>query len=80
MNVSPAAPAPKGVDHPVKRRNLGTAKEVAELLRWPLTSLYDNTRAGRIPGAIRIGRRIMYDLDKLDAWLEAGGDYSRTGK
>lgn len=62
------------------RRRLGTAKEVAGILGMPLTTLYDHARGGGIPGTVRIGTRVRFDLDKLDAWLDAGGDLERTNK
>jgi len=77
MTVSPDS-LPRGVTELPKRRRLVNAKTLSDLYGWPLTSVYDNTRAGKIPGAIRIGRRIMYDLDKLEPWLDAGGEYARA--
>jgi len=75
MNVSPES-MPRGISARPRRRRLATAKDLSEELGIPLTSIYDRTREGRIPGAIRIGRRILYDLDKLEAWLDEGGEYS----
>lgn len=59
--------------HPTARR-LASANVVSEYLGVPLTTLYNWTQANRIPGIIRVGRRVLFDLDKLDAWLDAGGD------
>lgn len=56
------------------RRRLATAQDVASMLSLPLTSLYDHARERRIPGVVRIGRRVLFDLDKLEEYLEAGGD------
>jgi len=56
------------------RPRLVDAKDVAELLGLPLSTVYDRTRIGRLPGAVRIGTRIKYDVAKLERWLEAGGD------
>lgn len=72
MNVAPDAPRMRTAKP--ERRRLASAKDVAEMLGLPLTSLYDRTRAGGIPGTVKIGRRILYDLDKLEVWLDAGGD------
>lgn len=77
MNVSPES-MPRGITERPRRRRLATAKDLSEELGIPLTSIYDRTREGRIPGAIRIGRRILYDLDKLEAWLDAGGEYAQA--
>lgn len=68
----------RGIIERPRRRRLADAKDVAQTLGMPLTSLYDRTRAKQIPGAIRIGKRIRYDLDVLEAWLDAGGDYSEA--
>ncbi len=72
MRIAPP-PAPEKPENP-RRRNLVAAKFVSELLGIPLTSLYDATRRGEIPGVVKIGTRIRYDLDLLNAWLDAGGD------
>lgn len=72
------APPPAPVKQPtseVRRRTLVSAKDVSNLLGVPVTSLYDLTRAGRIPGVVRIGHRIRYDLDVLNEWLDAGGHH-----
>ncbi len=69
-------PAPK--HNRAKHRRLGRPLAVAEMLDMPLSSLYDRTKRGLMPGTIRIGRRIMYDLDMIDAWLDAGGDQAGT--
>ena len=75
MNVTPPQPA-----RPLtSRRRLATAQHVSEAYHWPLSTLYDNAKAGKVPGAIRRGRRYYFDLDKLDAWLDAGGDLGTGG-
>lgn len=56
------------------RPRLVDAKDVAEFLGLPLSTVYDRTRLGRLPGAIRIGTRIKYNLAKIESWLDAGGD------
>lgn len=63
---------------PLRRRRLVPAKELSKTLGMSLTSVYELTRAGRIPGGIKIGRRILFDADKLEAWLDAGGEYAET--
>jgi len=65
---------PSGETKARRRRRLARPQAVAEMLDMPMSSLYDRTKRGLMPGTIRIGRRIMYDLDILDAWLDAGGD------
>lgn len=56
------------------RPRLVDAKDVADILGLPISTIYDRTRLGRLPGAVRIGTRIKYDLGKLERWLDAGGD------
>ena len=54
---------------------------VAELTgHAPLSSLYDMARAEppRLPGIVKIGRRVLVDLDQLEAWIDRGGDRSRN--
>lgn len=70
MNVTP----PQTTQPVHRRRRLATAQHVSKQYLWPLSTLYDNAKAGKVPGAIRRGRRYYFDLDKLDAWLDAGGD------
>lgn len=72
MNVAPP-PVKAAINQPTKRRTLLSAKEASELLSIPLASLYDLTRGNSLPGVIRIGHRIRYDLDALNDWLDEGG-------
>ncbi|MCA9650202.1 MAG: helix-turn-helix domain-containing protein [Myxococcales bacterium] len=44
--------------------------EVAELLRTTPASIYDMVRRGRLPGVIRVSRRILVDRAALGQWLE----------
>lgn len=56
------------------RRRWANARDVSRVLPIPLSSLYDHARSGRIPGVVRVGRRVLFDLDKLDEWLGQGGE------
>lgn len=76
MSVANDAAASTRNDQP-RRRRLGNAKAVSELLDLSLPNLYERSRLGKIPGTIRIGKRVLYDLDQIDAWLDAGGDAAR---
>ncbi len=58
----------------VKRRPLATAEQVAELLNAPKSSVFEMGRHGTVPGVVRVGRRLRFDLDKLEPWLESGGN------
>lgn len=57
----------------MRERRLTDAKSVAAGLALPLATLYDLARDRKVPGAIRIGRRLVFDLDTLEPWLDAGG-------
>lgn len=65
-------------DETPRRRRLVLLRDprVRELTQAPLSSLYDKARANppRLPGIVRIGRRVLIDLDKLEDWIDAGGE------
>ena len=66
-------PAPRPTP-PRQRRRLGTVEDVhRDVLPLPKSSLYDGLRSGSIPGLVKVGHRVLVDLDKLDAWLADGG-------
>jgi excisionase family DNA binding protein len=56
-----------------RRQQLATIPEVAEELGIPVGSAYDLAREGRLPGVVRLGRRIRIRRDELDRWIAAGG-------
>lgn len=56
------------------RRRLANARQASDYLGVPLNTLYDWAEAGRIAGIVRVGRRVFFDLDKVDEWIGAGGD------
>lgn len=45
-----------------------TAEEVAELLRLPVSTIYDLARTGRLPH-LRIGRALRFSQSDLEAHL-----------
>lgn len=56
------------------RRRLATIDEVRrDLLPLPKSSIYDLARYGKLPGEVRVGRRVLFDLDQLEAWIDSGG-------
>ena len=55
------------------RRRLGDIDKLRELLPLPRTSLYEMARGGRLPGVVRVGARVLFDLDAIDEWIAAGG-------
>ncbi len=46
-----------------------TADEVAGILRTSRDVVYEMNRKHRIPGALRIGRRLLFRRDRLLEWL-----------
>jgi hypothetical protein len=41
----------------------------------PLSTLYELARYDppRLAGVVRVGRRVLIDVEKLESWIEAGG-------
>lgn len=46
-----------------------TVKEVANLLRTSRKSIYNMVERGQIPGAIKIGFRLLFSRNDLLQWL-----------
>ena len=68
------APERPGVRKETGRRRLATIDEVRrDLLPLPKSSLYDLARYGKLPGVVRVGRRVLFDLDVLEDWILDGG-------
>jgi excisionase family DNA binding protein len=59
---------------------LGEPLEVADILKVPLTTLYQWRYKGIGPPSIRVGRHIRYRWADVEAWLEErqGSLVSRT--
>ena len=55
------------------RRRLGTMHDVRSILPLPRSTIYDYVSRGALPGVVRVGRRLLFDLDQLDRWIDAGG-------
>jgi hypothetical protein len=45
-----------------------------------ISTLYQLARdvPPRLPGVVRVGRRVLIDLKKLESWIEAGGESAGT--
>jgi excisionase family DNA binding protein len=50
---------------------LMTIDEVAERLRVPVLTVRWLRQEGRFAPAIKVGRRLVWDVKDVDAWLEA---------
>ena len=60
------------MEHAEAYAKLLTVEEVAPMLKMSRQALYEAVRRGYVP-VVRIGRRIRFDLDALETWLECGG-------
>ncbi len=50
-------------------RQLISSRQVASALVLPVRSVYQLARQGRIPGVIRLGRRVRFDAAVVERWL-----------
>ena len=67
-------------DHPASHEPLLlTITEAAELLRTPVATLRYWRHLGTGPRSFRLGRRVLYRHDDLQAWVEAQLGRSATG-
>ena len=59
-----------------------TAAEVSEILRVPRSTVYELARNRRIP-FLKVGRRTLFDPERLTHWIEAQNvpprDHNRRG-
>ena len=51
-----------------------TVVEAANILGISRNTAYELARQGGLPGALRLGRRILVSRQALEAFLEGGGD------
>ena len=54
-------------------RKVVTAAELQQMIPFPSSTLYYYAQKGYIPGLVRVGSRVYFDLQKIEAWIEAGG-------
>jgi excisionase family DNA binding protein len=58
------------VDSSPKLPPLLTAQEVADLyLRTTRKAIYQMVQRGQVPGVVRLGRRMLFRRDVLQAWI-----------
>lgn len=55
----------------VRKKSLLTAAELAELLSFTTTTIYEGVKAGRIP-SIRLLNSIRFDPKAISEWLDRG--------
>ena len=67
-------------EHPAGHHpDLLTISEAAELLRAPVANLRYWRHLGTGPRSFRLGRRVLYRRDDLQAWVEEQLGHSATG-
>ena len=49
------------------------AFDVAERLGYSLATVKVMARRGELPGAVRIGRRVRFDMDEVERFIKGGG-------
>ena len=55
-----------------QRRRLGDVKEVATLTKLGEKTIRRMVDVGKLPGTIRLGRLLRFDLDAIDRWIDQG--------
>ncbi len=71
FEVLPTAPPPAGSERtPPGLPGLLSVAEVAGWLRTSTKAVYAMAARGQIPAPIRIGRRLLFEREKLLSWLE----------
>lgn len=54
-----------------EKRRLGDVREVADLLRCHVATVWRRVAAGTLPQPIRIGGSTLWDLAEIEALIEA---------
>ncbi len=57
-----------------------TITEAAELMRAPVATLRYWRHLGTGPRSFRLGRRVLYRRDELNAWIDAQHDQDGSAK
>lgn len=70
MTVIPTEPTKQQV---TPRRYLKVS-DVAALMNVPMNTIYELARQKRIGGMVRVGRHVRFDQDRLEHWLDTGGE------
>ena len=61
-------------DDTVTKQKLLSVEAIAERCDIPKSTVYEMARQNRIGGVVRLGRKLRFDPDKFEAWLDAGGE------
>ncbi len=56
----------------MEKQNYVTAKEMAEILRVPISWIYQNTSAGKKNGIpfVKVGKYVRFDVQKVRSYFE----------
>ncbi len=46
--------------------------DLSKLIGWKLTTVYQNHHNGMIPGALKVGNRLLFDSKVILKWIEDG--------
>ena len=66
-------------DPPPANDELLTINEVAAIVRAPIATMRYWRHLGTGPHSFRLGRRVVYRVGDLRAWIDAQADASDTG-
>lgn len=69
--ASPRKPGGVGALPAGEDEVLLTVPEVAALLRTTRKGIYTMMGRGRLPGAVRIGKRLLFRRERLLEWIQA---------
>jgi predicted DNA-binding transcriptional regulator AlpA len=47
-------------------------EQLSELIGWKLTTVYQNHHKGLIPGACKVGNRLLFIRDIIEDWIDQG--------
>lgn len=62
------------LEHVGSGLRVGTADDVAALLRIHRNRVYQMVQRGELPTLRRIGGALRFDMDEIERWLRAGDD------
>lgn len=65
---------PAREQNPLLGMRLLKVADVAERLGISESAVYEAARQNRIGGVVRIGRRLRFDRDLVEAWIARGGE------
>ena len=58
---------------------IGRVDDVRVMLPLSRSTVYELARSGKLPGVVRVGRRLLFDLTKVQEWVDQGGEPRTEG-